>query len=47
MANDQTQNTMQTIHSTADGKGGVYISRLDERGYLTVYYCKDGSKRKI
>ena len=43
MANEQTQ----TIHSTADGKGGVYISMLDTGGYLTVYYCKGGSRKKI
>ena len=43
MANEQTQTVYaQTIHSSADGKGGVYISRLDTSGRLTVYYCKDG-----
>ena len=43
MANEQTQ----TIYSSADGKGGVYISRLDTSGLLTVWYCKNGRAERV
>ena len=42
MANEQNQYKLQ---STADGKGGVYIIKLDKEGNLTVWYCKGGRQR--
>ena len=36
----------QQIQFIADGKGGVYVSRLNKDGKLTIYYCKDGNCRR-
>jgi len=30
------------LKSTADGKGGVYITKIDSKGYIVIYYCRNG-----
>ena len=35
------------LTSTSDGKGGVYITKMDKNGYMKIYYCADGSKTEV
>jgi len=41
------ENQKNILKSTADGKGGVYITKMEVNGNITIYYCVSGRWKQI